>query len=86
VVKVLWAAADVLWAYNDYNEFNKEFHGDSEKAVTATMTQTVVGKIVWSNPVDLTVGLVSAGMSIFGFDDAAKAVGEFQASSISKIW
>jgi len=84
VVKVLWAAADVLWAYNDYNEFNKEFHGDSEKAVTATMTQTVVGKIVWSNPVDLTVGLVSAGMSIFGFDDAAKAVGEFQASSISK--
>jgi len=81
--KLIWWAVNVMSTYNDYNDFNKEFN-DSAKAVTATATQNLVGGIVSANPVDMTVGIVSSGLSIFWFDKTAQTLWEFSAGAITK--
>ena len=84
VVQWLSVAGTVLDAYVDYQDFDKAFGGDATKATNAT-TMTSIGKtILWANPVDLTMWLVTAGLKLIGKDDRAAETDKFQAGSIFK--
>jgi len=75
---VLW---DVIWWYDTYKNSSEKYKWDSSKIYTDTSTKIIWKTIIWSNPVDFGMWLLSWWASILWFDWVAKTIDENTLSS-----
>lgn len=73
----LWNIWKWLSVYWDYNDFNKEFNWDRSKTVAATTLQQWVWNLVWNNPIDYSMWLITSWVSLLWYTDVASRMWDF---------
>lgn len=86
----LWYIWDAIQWYDDYNEITKKNWGNSDKIFAETLLTVWWKTVLWFNPRDFSLWILSWVASFSWFDVEAKVIDEFKISEryedLLEIW
>jgi len=74
--KWLWVLWDVIWWYDTYKKSQKKYKWNDSKILADASSKIIWKTLIWSNPVDFGMWLLSWGASIIWLDWVAKTIDE----------
>lgn len=83
-IDVIWKIWTVFDIYGDYNDFKEKSGGNKTKTYIWTTTTTILKNLVWSNPIDVWLSVISWGLHLLWYEDTAETVEEFSLWDRSK--